>query len=832
MDNNFTPLALARFPTSLADGDERVGCVSMNQIARLLVCLIAFRVMGQSLAPPVQGFVLRVVPQGAAFTTSLSIGTSFTMECWVSLEAASPYGVIMGKPNNPRGNDPFMNYVIGLDQVGTSLVFVQTTGQPGAYRQITATTPTPFHTWTHVAAVLDSGIVKLYVNGQLVASGPSPGPPAGTGVPFALGGAIPDGQNLCCSVNAALRQARIWSRALSQSEIEAYASETLTGDESGLIAYWPLDDGSGSARDLGPLHLTLTLAGSAMWGQTALYDAGPYWTYQTFQTSSPGYGTGTVVDMDESGVTSLTASQLGVTVPGPARAFRWEPSGFADVTSTVLPVSDINVLSPRDWAVADYDGDGRLDAFLASHGLDQAPYPGGQSHIFIQSDDGRLVDETASRIPTINNFTHTVAATDIDGDGDIDLYVGNINGGTTGPQLYLNDGSGHFTPQTAGLPDFLASRQQVFTSARFLDVNNDGFPDLILGSDQSSSSNVVLLNDGHGNFTATPGILPAKVGGLGWLTVAISQADYDGDGYTDLIFVMTDNYRGHSALQLLLNNHDGTFRDASSQIPQNWPIVSATNGQLNGSWIQWVVPCDINGDGWVDFITAGGSNLSPRLFINQGQGQFIDATAALPAGAFSTQVQASDFESDGKTDLFFDFGGGSYGFAQNLKPILPIQAAPELSKPVFTAGSITNAASFQAGSVAPGEIITIFGSRLGPVRLTSFYTTDATHITKSISGTRVLFDGIPAPMVYTSATQLTAIVPYSVAGKTTVNVQVEYELVKSDPVQVRVTTAAPGLFMQNTSGAGAILNQDGSLNTPATPAAAGSTIVLFGTGEG
>jgi len=758
------------------------------------------------------------------------------MECWVSLDAASPYDVIMGKPSNPRGTDPFMNYIIGLDQLGTSFIFVQTTGQAGTFTQVTAPSMVPLHTWTHVAAVLDSGTMNLYVNGQLVASARSPGPPSvAAAVPFALGGAIPDGQNLCCFFNGALRQARAWSRALSATELQTYASQTLTGSEPGLLADWPLDDGLGSPRDVGPQHLALTLAGSPIWEQTAWYDAGPYWDYQTFQASSLGGGTGTVVDMDGNGLTALTAYQQSVTIPGQAKAFRWTPNGFADVTSTALPNPEINVLSPRDWAVADFNGDGRLDAFLASHGLDEAPFPGGQSHIFIQSANGQLVDETSSRIPTISNFTHTAAAADIDGDGDIDLYLGNINGGTTGPQLYINDGSGNFTPSTTGLPDFVVNRQQVFPSARFLDVNNDGFPDLVLGSDQSSDSNVVLLNDGHGNFTSAPNILPAKFGGLGWATVAISPADYDGDGYTDLILVMTDNYQGHSTLQLLLNNGDGTFRDASSQIPQNWPVVPASNGQLNGSWVQWVVPCDINGDGWIDFVAVGGTNLSPHLFINQGSGQFLDATAALPAGELYTQVLAGDFAGDGKIDLFFDFGGGNYGFARNLKPILPAQVpGPGWPKPVFTAGSITNAASFQSGSIAPGEMITIFGSNLGPAHLTPLYTVDATDISKSISGTRVLFDGVPAPMIYTSAGQLAAIVPYSVAGNSSVTAQVEYNLVKSDPIQVPVAATAPGIFSQSASGAGAgaILNQDGSLNTPANPAAVGSIIVLFGTGEG
>jgi hypothetical protein len=224
----------------------------------------------QPLVPPVQLSVLKFSVPAVAFTQDISVGASFTMETWVSLDGASPYGVVMGKPSNPCCTDPYMNYSIVLDPFGTSFVFEQSTGQVGTFAQINATSVAPLHAWTHVAAVLDSGTMELYVNGQQVASAPSPGPPAGAAVPFALGGGIPDGQNLCCSFSGALRQARVWSRALSATEIQTYATQVLTGSENGLLADWPLDDGSGrTATDIGPNHATLTLLGGARWTPAA-----------------------------------------------------------------------------------------------------------------------------------------------------------------------------------------------------------------------------------------------------------------------------------------------------------------------------------------------------------------------------------------------------------------------------------------------------------------------------------------------------------------------------------------------------------------------------------
>ena len=98
----------------------------------------------------------------------------------------------------------------------------------------------------------------------------------------------------------------------------------------------------------------------------------------------------------------------------------------------------------------------------------------------------------------------------------------------------------------------------------------------------------------------------------------------------------------------------------------------------------------------------------------------------------------------------------------------------------------------------------------------------------------MLFDGIPAPLVYASAGQTTAIVPYSVAGKTSTQMVVVYQGRASSPVTLPVTAAAPALFSGDSSGKGngAILNQDNSPNSSSNPAAKGSIVILFGTGEG
>jgi uncharacterized protein (TIGR03437 family) len=154
--------------------------------------------------------------------------------------------------------------------------------------------------------------------------------------------------------------------------------------------------------------------------------------------------------------------------------------------------------------------------------------------------------------------------------------------------------------------------------------------------------------------------------------------------------------------------------------------------------------------------------------------------------------------------------------------------------PIVRATSIANAASGQVGAVSPGEIIALYGSRLGPSTLAGLTINSAGRVDTISGGTQVLFDGVPAPMLYSTSGQISTIVPYEVAGRVSVSVQVSYLGQLSPVVSVPVTLSAPAIFTQNQSGSGpgSILNQDYSLNTAANPAAAGSFIQIYGTGEG
>jgi uncharacterized protein (TIGR03437 family) len=123
---------------------------------------------------------------------------------------------------------------------------------------------------------------------------------------------------------------------------------------------------------------------------------------------------------------------------------------------------------------------------------------------------------------------------------------------------------------------------------------------------------------------------------------------------------------------------------------------------------------------------------------------------------------------------------------------------------------------------------------MGPAQVANYTITPEGKLATSAGGTRVLFDGVPAAMLYSLDRQVAAFVPYGVAGKSFVSVQVEYQGKLSPPVSVPVVAAMPALYTQDYTGqgAGSVLNGDSRVNTAQNPAAADEIIQIFGTGEG
>jgi uncharacterized protein (TIGR03437 family) len=215
--------------------------------------------------------------------------------------------------------------------------------------------------------------------------------------------------------------------------------------------------------------------------------------------------------------------------------------------------------------------------------------------------------------------------------------------------------------------------------------------------------------------------------------------------------------------------------------------------------------------GWA--VTAG--SLPGGLSLSAGSAAGTELLSGTPAaaGTFQFTLQVTDT-------------AGSTGTAQFNLTIVASTAT-------LAASGIVNSASYAGGSVSPGEIITLFGSFPGPATLVGLQLVGGI-VSNNLSGAQVLFDGVAAPMIYAKAGQMAAVVPYEVNGRSATQVQVSYQGQTSNTVSMPVTSVMPGVFSYDSTGRGqgAIINQDGTINSASNPAPAGTVVAVYATGEG
>ncbi len=246
----------------------------------------------------------------------------------------------------------------------------------------------------------------------------------------------------------------------------------------------------------------------------------------------------------------------------------------------------------------------------------------------------------------------------------------------------------------------------------------------------------------------------------------------------------------------------------------NFPTQSAHQASFQGGdWDVAVTKLTPAGSGLVYSTYLGGSAADESSSITVDAAGAAYVTGCTTSSNFPTQTPFQG-ASQGKCDAFvtkvqFDAG------------------------PSFTLAGVGNAANYVAGKVSPGEIVVIFGKSFGPAELVGLQLVNGL-VSTEIGETRVLFDGVAAPMIYAINGQISCVVPYEVAGKTATQVVVEYKKVKGAAVAVPVVEAVPGLFSANSSGTGpgVFLNEDGTVNSVANPLTCGKVAVFYGTGEG
>jgi len=157
---------------------------------------------------------------------------------------------------------------------------------------------------------------------------------------------------------------------------------------------------------------------------------------------------------------------------------------------------------------------------------------------------------------------------------------------------------------------------------------------------------------------------------------------------------------------------------------------------------------------------------------------------------------------------------------------------PPQDSGVPTITAVTNGASFVGGAVSPGEIVAIFGANLGTSAHTQFQPDANGDVGTTLAGTQVLINGVAAPVLFVSSTEISAVTPFGLSGMTA-SFQVVYNGHTSAAVTVPIAAAAPGLFSSDGNGGGyGVFDADGTVSYFGNPLAEGSVATFYATGAG
>lgn len=337
----------------------------------------------------------------------------------------------------------------------------------------------------------------------------------------------------------------------------------------------------------------------------------------------------------------------------PCRFLRPQPDGtLVDVTRQLLGNGPLpSMVHPREIVKGDFNRDGRLDIFVAGHGYDAPPFPGEKNVLLLSNGDGTYTDKS-SNLPGLSDFSHSACTGDINGDGFLDIYVGNV-GGTESPYFLMGGVGGTFTLSRAGLPFGIVTRGS--TACQLADLDGDGHVDLVLGAFEpfSLQDTMVLWNDGTGDFQRNaPLELPkGPLGTSNTIVMDILAFDIDHDGKKDLLILSTQNSPSYVGMgvQAFINKGNRMLEDQSLQ------RLPAGMTRKTGDWCSVLQTADFDGDGWEDLYCEGMGIDRTEVRIWRGAGNGV--YEALPVSALPASLNdmtfliAVDFDGDGRTDL-------------------------------------------------------------------------------------------------------------------------------------------------------------------------------------
>jgi uncharacterized protein (TIGR03118 family) len=254
-----------------------------------------------------------------------------------------------------------------------------------------------------------------------------------------------------------------------------------------------------------------------------------------------------------------------------------------------------------------------------------------------------------------------------------------------------------------------------------------------------------------------------------------------------------------------------------------------SNGVLNSPWGVAIAPAGWGAFGGALLVGNFGNGQINAFDITTGNplGTLQDATGAaisLP-GLWAIVFGGNGSRSDANT-LYF--AAGVANGSTTKRGLLGSLAPPSAISFMY------NAAGGQSAAIAPGEIVSIGGQTVGPAPSVAATLAATGTVASALATTTVTFNNLPAPVIYTSGSLSSVVVPYGVAGSTSASVVLKTGGQTTAAFTIPVVGSVPGVFTSNDSGLGqaVVFNQDGTINTTANAAAKGSVVILYATGEG
>lgn len=359
-------------------------------------------------------------------------------------------------------------------------------------------------------------------------------------------------------------------------------------------------------------------------------------------------------------VTRINWFDLGVS-PVPLQIFLGDgEGGFTDQTATLFEGGTQYVhYVPRIFA-ADFNNDGRTDIFAPDFGIDAPPFPGGQNSLFVSSPTTGLLTNLTATLPQALRQNHGASIGDVNNDGHLDILVNALNENTgRAEDLLINDGTGNFSSSPGLLPSFMTSPapNPGHTWSLLADLNNDAFADMVLGTwDPNQNPSQVFLNDGKGSFAASVAIDLPRSGIDKEIVVGIETIDLNLDHLPDLILSVTNGGDSNSFyrvpyLQLLVNDGAGGYRDETQT---RLPQAKTVSPEALPDWYLSTKIVDLDHDGFQDIVVDDAGSGVSKIYMNDGNGNFIQTWES----ASGSHVAVADLNNDDMPDLIVSTPSG------------------------------------------------------------------------------------------------------------------------------------------------------------------------------